>query len=244
MITSGCCPAPPSSGSTARAIAMTAPARAARGEEMAGTVDRGTGEAHPGLLAIAEDCLATLALALAAIASRAEAPPAAATLPAAPAPAPALAPAPATPAPATAATELRTSRHLDPAQLPPGAPSPERLSPNAVLIADHQPPDRAPQWRVYHRPRHPQGPSAQPFEFRQAILMDAPIADFLCAAYRGLLRRDPDWDGYAHYRARITEGRLARHEALKEIATSDEARRLDIELLILATDAPSAPEPA
>ncbi|MBW8271260.1 DUF4214 domain-containing protein [Caldovatus aquaticus] len=119
--------------------------------------------------------------------------------------------------------------------MPPGTAPPERLSPNALLIA-HRPPDRARHWHVYDRPRSGEA-STRPFMFRQAIALDAPVADFLCAAYRALLRREPDWDGYAHYQARLGEGRLARHEALLEIAVSDEARRLDVELLLLATDA-------
>ncbi|MBX6375054.1 MAG: DUF4214 domain-containing protein [Acetobacteraceae bacterium] len=191
---------------------------------MSGTMDReGTG--RPGLLAIADDCLAALTAALTSKLDGRLAELAAQQ-------------AGTSPASEAEAAELWESLGFDPASVPPAAAKPEQWSQNVSLIAD-LPPESAPEWRIYHRPRRSLGQPAQPFEFGQKIVMQAPIADFLHAAYRGLLRREPDLDGLAHYRARIAEGHIARHEVLRAMATSDEARRLDLELLIVTTDAPA-----
>jgi hypothetical protein len=189
---------------------------------MSETKDRAESETRPGFLAIADDCLAALALALTSDLDErlsALAAEAAATI-----------------GSETEVLALWESLGFDPARLPAGAAHPERLSPNIALIAD-LPPESAPEWRIFQRPRRSPGQPPRSFEFSRTIVMQASISDFLHAAYRGLLRREPDRDGLMYYRTKIAEGRLARHEVLRAMATSDEARRLDVELLIVTTDA-------
>ncbi len=194
----------------------------------------------PGFLEIAEECLAALAAALASPRSAD-----AASSPGAAPPPPSLA---AAGQAALTGPEFWLALGVDPRRAAATGLQPQRLSPNATLIAEAAP-ESAGLWRVFHRRRpaagDPEGSAAAAeFAFARTIEIGAPVAEFLDGAYRGLLRREPDWDGFTHYVQRLAAGEVTRPEVLLGMATSDEARNLGIELLVVATAAaPASPPP-
>jgi O-antigen chain-terminating methyltransferase len=85
----------------------------------------------------------------------------------------------------------------------------------------------------------PRFPSTDGFDlgakrYRLSDFLNYQDRDFVALAYRGLLKREPEGEGFAYHLEQLRSGRLSRIDILGDMATSPEARASGVEIEGLA----------